>query len=158
MSDAVYICPPDHAHGGTTTCHSKHHCRCTECVVARTEYDRSRRIICGEGVLRPADSSMRRLRALARHGWSVQQIADAGSGVDRSYLSIIRRGMRTNVRQSTWERIDRFYREHALVILREGRSRTTARNAERRGWLGPFDWDDIEAGIIDELAHVGTNG
>lgn len=154
MSD-TYVCPSDHAHSATLTCHSNHGCGCDACGEARVAYDRMRRTLAGEGFLRPADSSMRKLRALARHGWSVDQIAKAGSGVCRSYLSIVRRGDLRRVRQPTWERIDRFYRENALVVLRDGRSRTTARNAARRGWLSPLEWDDIELGVVDELADAG---
>ena len=47
---SVHICPPDHKHGGSTTCYQAHHCRCEPCRANMAAMNRARHARNREGM------------------------------------------------------------------------------------------------------------
>lgn len=93
---------------------------------------------------------MRRLRALACHGWSLYEIVRVmGEPGLRCQFDEIRGGKRRHVRAETARRINAFYAQYALDICLHPSANRVRRLARRRGWIGPLGWDDIDQGILD---------
>lgn len=138
-------CPADHKHGRSHTCYNAHGCRCTPCRRAKAKhrgtYDRRSRELKGRDVWVPAIGSVRRLRALAVIGWSVQAVAERADLFPRS-LGKVREGQRAEVHKSTHFAIRRVYEqlEDHPRTTREGL--ITRTRALALGWLPPAMWDD----------------
>lgn len=138
-------CPKDHKHGETHTCYNTHGCRCASCRRAKARhrgpYERRYRELQGRDVWVPALGTVRRLRALAVIGWSIQEIADQAGLFPRSLLKV-REGQRAEVRSSTWRAVRCVYAEleNTPRVTRSGRITRTL--ALRQGWLAPAWWDD----------------
>ncbi|KJL45594.1 hypothetical protein [Microbacterium trichothecenolyticum] len=78
-SSRTYRCPPDHAHGKTTTCYG-HGCGCDDCLTTHREKRRkeSRDIAYGrKRGLVPAGPTIAKVKALQAAGWTLDQIAEA---------------------------------------------------------------------------------
>lgn len=140
-------CPPDHRHGATSTCYSGHGCRCDGCLKARSAVKRGEyygvRAITRQDVKVSAVGSMRRLQALAYMGWSCLVIAEK-IGTHYRGLNRLRDGGRERVMRSTHERIDRVFRELAMVEAPGKSGRITRAHARARGWVPVVAWDAID--------------
>lgn len=87
----------------------------------------------------PAAPTMRRLRALARMGWTSPKLS-AETGIHAKDLEEIRLGHKAaRVRWRTSDRVSDAYDRLWNV---DGGSKLVRRAAERRGWLLPLDWDE----------------
>ena len=84
--------------------------------------------------------STRRLRALARIGWRITDIADA-TGISYVTLTYLRRGEAKTVTASVHQRIRDFYEANEV---NPGPSRRTAEHAAAQKWLPPLAWDNID--------------
>lgn len=146
-------CPPDHKHGLTLTCTTNHGCRCEDCTTALRDYLFWRRHMIAAGhtgrlnSIVPATGTRRRIQALMTLGWSQAALA-AHLGCRQQLLSDALQG--DNVRRTTRDRIATAY--EPLSVRRPPADTTGQRMsvnrtialATRRGWAGPFDWDDID--------------
>lgn len=142
-------CPADHKHDETSTCYVHHRCRCGRCRGARNRYERTRRKYAGCNVWVSAAPTARRLQALATIGWSAKSIAARLPRFSGSSLALIREGDQAEVTTSTAESIAAIYSQLAMtpnVFPGNQQARAWARKHE---WLGPFDWADIERGVVD---------
>lgn len=167
------ICPPDHKHGDTRTCHSLHRCRCAGCRRHNNEYTywRKQMIRHGRGPVQSVDATgtRRRIEALMSLGWSSSYIADRiGSRTEKISL------FRTNktVSPSTAKKVAALYDEiwdqrptPQTMPERVALTKTLA-FAKARGFLPPLAWDDIdhdtappepdEVDVIDEMAVAAS--
>lgn len=84
--------------------------------------------------------STRRLRALAYLGHSWLEVA-AVTGMTQDRLSIIARGSVPVVRPTEARKIAAAYR---TLSARPGQVLQVATAARKKGWHGPFSWDDID--------------
>lgn len=84
--------------------------------------------------------SQRRIRALMRLGWS-QGALEQRWGLGSKTLSQVL--LRKEITRQKAEVIARGYRDIVAWGL-AGPNRRVRRWAERRGWPGPTDWDDID--------------
>lgn len=84
----------------------------------------------------PAVGTHRRVRAMARVGWS-QRVLEQRLGMPRKTLSQVL--LRQWVLEDTSAAVRGLYGE---LAWQQGPDRRVARIAERRGWPGPMDWDD----------------
>lgn len=98
----------------------------------------------------PALGTMRRLQALAVIGWSCDQIA-ARIGSHYRPLQKIRAGEREKVRLSTARRVAAVYEELAMHPRYDHSGNLTRHTAQRRRWLPPLAWEDIDR---DERARI----
>lgn len=124
-----------HAREGTRTCA---HCR-----------DQFRRYttvlrldkLAGRSRLVSTVGTRRRVQALARLGWTQRYICER-VGITPSKLNKVI-CLHDKVGRELPDRIAALYRE---LILAEklGPDQRVRRYAERMGWPGPFDWDDID--------------
>jgi hypothetical protein len=147
---AENVCPPDHKHGGSSTCARHHHCKCSNCGDAakrRQRNYRARRTVGRVNSIVPSLGTQRRIQALAANGWTLQHIG-ALAGSHRQHLSCIlqsdhvTRAMRARIARIFDEMWDAFPPEtdpksRALVA----RSR---RYAAAQGWRTALAWDDID--------------
>lgn len=144
------ICPPEHKHGETSTCYTRHDCRCGRCREWNKEYHYMRRHLIALGRSMPhghidATPTIRRIEALACLGWSMPAI---GAAAGHAKVGDITRA--TTVRRSTAAAIDRAY-EALSMRLPEARTRwqlaainKTKSQARQRGWFPPLAYDDID--------------
>lgn len=123
-----------------------HHagCRLTCCREARNRYERNarKRRELGRAGLVDATGSRRRLQALMRLGWPGYMLAEK-AGIRRGQS-----GIDTLIRHSRNVTIERAARIEAVfeeLCMTPGPSPITRKRAERNGWHGPLDWDDIDA-------------
>lgn len=87
--------------------------------------------------------TVRRLRALARMGYSVPRIA-ADTGLPTSHLRVLTNSSCCKVEVRTAEVIQAFYRKASRRIPEGDSVLWVQRRAERNGWPGPGLWDDID--------------
>lgn len=153
----VKICPDDHKHDETGTCHSAHGCRCVPCVQAHTNYSFYwRHMTIAE---RPLNSDVdgrgtrRRIQALHALGWSARAI---GEHVNRDQTVVSRWALAARVTRATAKMIADVYdllSDAAPPTNTHGerisRARTLAR-ARREGFALPIEWDDIDE---DDAPH-----
>lgn len=129
-------------------------CRCQLCDEwRRAEYRSSadfykkQRAASGVDVLVPAAPTVRRLRALARIGWSAQAIADR-TGMTEFHISRTRRGINgPDVLASTDRAVRDIYEVLSMTVNDTHHGRKAMSVAKKNGWLAPLDWEDIERGI-----------
>jgi hypothetical protein len=97
----------------------------------------------------------RRIRALTTLGHTIEVIA-AASGVHRDRIAVIARSDQApNVRARAAQGVAAAYdalRDHEAPRTRETVRRRTV--SERRGWLPPSAWDDIDDPTEDPLATI----
>jgi hypothetical protein len=138
---------------GTTTAYRDHRCRCESARVAVAEEKaRYRKRLYLEGpLLLDKTGTLRRVQALARMGWSVREVARR-AGVARPDDLLNPRRL---VHRDTATAVDRVFRE---LCMTPGPSARAKAIAERRGYAGPLDWDDIddpsERPVRDSCAEV----
>lgn len=165
-----HVCPPDHAHGETSTCYTGHKCKCDDCRESNRDRSFYRRHMLAAGRddvfdrIVDARGVRRRLQALQAIGWSARRIG-ARLGITADAVLILMH--RDRVMFSTHERVCRLYDAMsdtpAPQDTRGNRhSASVARGrAARNGWARPIDWDDIdlddapatgEEVLVDELA------
>lgn len=96
-----------------------------------------------------AASTVRRLQALVVAGYSRRMVADAlGTPHLRGRLD------RATVLAATAAAVADFYEQHASQeptyrsATQRGHAREAQAEAEALGWLGPWDWDDVGAGVL----------
>ena len=106
-ASGVRVCPPEHAHAGTTNCYHHHGCRCTPC---------SNRVVSGNARVRRlraygrweplVDATVARahLRVLSAYGVGVRQVA-ALTGMSHAHLRDIRVGLTATIRKENHDRI-----------------------------------------------------
>lgn len=169
MEDA-FVCPSDHKHGDTSTCHSSHGCRCTACVTAHTEYCFWWRHMNASGrpLNTPVDATgtRRRLHALAAIGWSSSAIARL-LGIDQT--AVPRWARRVYVSRATHDRVAELYERLSTTrpptsTLGERLSvAKTIAYAQRNGYALPLEWDDIDTDLephrpepVDEIDVVAV--
>lgn len=122
-------------------------CRLQCCKTAHADYRRklyARQYIARGKMTVPAIGSQRRIRALQAIGWRITDIADAlGLASHRGVCAPLWQLMnRDQVRRSTAERIAELYDRWCMT---PGPAASRNRGlAERRGWLPPLAWDDID--------------
>lgn len=87
-----------------------------------------------------ATGTIRRLRALSVLGHQLQNIA-AAAGHQAGALSKVLNGHSEHVRGTTANDIARVYEAWQHT---PGRDKRTRLRAQREGWHGPLDWDDID--------------
>lgn len=103
----------------------------------------------------PARGSQRRIRALMRIGWPMQRV-EADWGLGHKTLSQVL--LRRMITQEKAQVIRHIYAE--LAFQGAGPCGRTRLWAERRGWPGPMDWDDIDSqadlvpGYVIERDHA----
>ncbi|MFF8187699.1 hypothetical protein ACF044_10625 [Microbacterium sp. NPDC016588] len=148
----TFICPADHKHGETSTCHTWHGCRCTPCAAAHTEYSFYWRHMNAAGRPLPYSDvdgrgTRRRLQALSALGWSASALG-ARLGSDQTVVS--RWMLAEKVTRVTAEKIAALYDELSDTPAPAGtrterlsRARTLA-HARRKGFARPIEWDDID--------------
>lgn len=111
---------------------------CAGCrAVVRSEMARYRvqRIVQGPRLL-PTLGMRRRVRALARRGWSQDDIAGRLGMDPIRFKKIVQQG---ETRREVVEKVRAVYQE---LAWQDGPNDWARRNAERQGWPGPMDWDD----------------
>lgn len=150
--DGRRICPPDHPHARTTTCHTSHGCGCTDCRAAHRDYMYFRRhmLAAGRDVFnRPVDAlgAQRRIQALMCLGWSQSEL-ERRYGIPQTLLSAQMQGR--NITQKSHDRIAAIYDDLSHLIpptatagQRMSVNRTKAL-ARRNRWAPPLAWDDID--------------
>lgn len=95
----------------------------------------------------PGVGTRRRLRALMRIGWPpVELSARLGKDPHFVYNKLHQPG--SWVRRSTHDAVAALYRELCMI---PGPSERTRRAAEKRGYPGPIDWDNID---LDEAPET----
>lgn len=83
---------------------------------------------------------VRRLRALARDGWSAARLSEL-SGIHPETLTGWRRGRRVAVSPANHQRVAQLYDKIRALADPRGGDRAAELAAERRGWEGPESWD-----------------
>lgn len=96
-----------------------------------------------------ATPTIRRLQALVVAGYSRRMISD------QLGIPHLRGGLdRSTVLASTESALADFYEQHAYIepsyrsATQRGHAREAQAEAEALGWLGPWDWGDIGAGVL----------
>lgn len=114
-------------------------CRCPQAREAhRIQRGRRHLRLIRQGpALQPPTGTVRRLRALAAIGYSVEDIA-AGTGIRPSYIGQLQHTDR-RVHRTTVEKVCAFYQRHADL---RGPSPRAIHYAARNGWRSPMWWDD----------------
>lgn len=151
-----YVCPPDHKHAETLTCRTSHLCSCDDCKAHHRDYQFWRRHMIASGrtdafdSLLPATGTRRRIEALMAIGWSQNALA---AHLDTPQASISEWLRRRYVRTSTALLVADIYEPLSVTrpptdtpSQRMSVHRTIAL-AKRRGYAGPFDWDDIDTDL-----------
>lgn len=113
------------------------------------EYHRLRDAESGNPRRVSSASTVRRVQALARYGWSASDIArDIGMTQQNLSKSLLRE----TIFRSTREKVRAWYEAHEMQIPKDWTpQRARTKNlALRNGWPPPLDWEDIEAGILAE--------
>lgn len=166
------ICPPDHKHGQTGTCYTSHACRCDNCRTMQTKARYRRRQLKAYGVGIgdvPGIGVNRRVQALVARGWAYKTL-ERVSGINESMWK--QWESRQVVERITHKRVSAIYEQLAMKeppveTSRDRAAKTKAtRRAERRGFLPPLAWDDIdhdaappvpdEVDVIDEMAIAAS--
>lgn len=147
-------CPADHAHGATTTCVTRHGCRCSDCRGARREYMYYHRHMVAAGrqdvFNRRVDATgtRRRIQALMCLGWSQSELARR-TGIHQEVFS--EHLHRDLVTTKSRDRVAELYESLShLLPPTETRGQRISVNrtralARRNGWAPPLAWDDIDA-------------
>jgi hypothetical protein len=146
------IAPDDPRHGTTAGFHAG--CPDDCCRLARNADAKRGRIERQLGYYRrvPAVGTQRRLRALARMGWSGRHVCRLAGYSARSFHPHLMRC--TWLSRATAAKIAAIYDQ---LSMREGPSTFARRHAERNGWPPPLAWDDDE--IDDPDAQpAGSSG
>lgn len=112
--------------------------KCAGCREAsRVDMARYRvRKIVGGPRLVPTLGLTRRVHALARCGWSQADLAARIGVTEAAFNKIVHQA---ETRREVVEQVRALYAE---LAWRAGPNAQARRNAERRGWPGPLDWDD----------------
>lgn len=124
-------------------------CRDRCCGDAKLAYDKRRRFEAHRGIQRkvPSWRVLRRVRALQALGWSVPKIAETSGLYPQQVYDIDRY---VGCYRSTFEAIDKAFRQLSMQLpptdtTGQRISVTRAqRHAERKGWLPPLAWDDMD--------------
>lgn len=126
-------------------------------VEARLEY-------LADGAMVSAIGTQRRLKALHAIGWSLSEVARR-VGLDRVYVSRMLRTKKVTARNA--RAIDGVFRD---LCMTPGPSKRARLAAERKGWLPPLAWDDIDTDEqpgdeaeredvrLDEFEHLRSLG
>lgn len=136
------LCPPDHKHAETSTCHRYHGCNCGPCVTAGLAYVRTaRRWRDGSDYFVDATGTRRRLQAAAVAGYGCTAVAGL-AGLTVRPLQLIRSGQTGRVRVSTAAAVKRVAERLCMSpVVGTARARTWAL---RRGWVGLLAWNDVD--------------
>lgn len=90
----------------------------------------------------PRLGATRRVRALQRLGYTMPAIAQAAGVKVRTVHSVVDPSQgSTLIARTTHDAIDTAYRQ---LCMTPGPDRRTARMGEKRGWVPPLAWDDID--------------
>lgn len=133
---------------GTRVAYDTYHCRCPDARAQSTRARKARaaRQLAGGHGLVPAVGTVRRLRALARAGWTLQLLGDE-LGCTWQRIRHLRDARTDHVNITTHIAVAGLY---ARLADRCGPSNRARQHAERQGWLGPLWWD---ADTIDDPTH-----
>lgn len=123
-----------HAYFGEPNCEACKHAR----TIANHGY-RKRRTKTGGRTTVDAVGVHRRLRALARMGWSWAKLGELMDLGGRGAVPAVMRRKRVHV--DTHRKIVRMYE---ALCMSTGGNVQVMRRAVRLGWPGPLDWDDID--------------
>jgi hypothetical protein len=123
-----------HRKAGTVPCR---HCRAEN--AARSARYRRERYLTGPLKV-PALGSQRRIRALMRIGWTQKRLEECWGLAPKTIGQLM---LRDTVTRAKADRVAKGYR--ALAFAGAGPDDRIRRWAERRGWPGPLDWDDIDS-------------
>lgn len=110
------------------------------CMRAKRRYDKRWQVDADRGIRRivGATGTRRRIQALQAIGWPTDALA-AELGLGRNGLRMIT--SRDRVRRSTAVRVAKLYQR---LWMTEGPSSRVRVVAQRKGWLPPMAWDDID--------------
>lgn len=124
---------------------------CDACQTAHRAASKRRTLNSLQGVpnrdVVPACGSIRRIRALARLGWTSRIIADV-AGLDRHTVQDIRRSRCDTVSRRVADKITTAYNRLSMripvgaTLTERGHITKTRRRAEAEGWAPPLAWDD----------------
>lgn len=100
------------------------------------------------GALVDSAGTVRRLRALARIGWSLGEQARRIGWSTQNYSALQRR---THVAAGTARTVRSLYEELSMTLPAPSQAVNRARNeAARKGWAPPLDWDDDLIDVPDD--------
>lgn len=99
-----------------------------------------------------ATGARRRLQGLASQGWDLRRLT-AVCGIGESTLAAIRTGYTERVSVAMHNTILTTVADIGLTV---GESKQSRENADRKGWVGLFAWEDIDD--PSEKPHVGARG
>lgn len=141
--------PRKHRREGTRTCAP---CRAVQAAY-QARY-RVQRIVVGPRLV-PALGVHRRVRALARLGWAQDDIAGRLGIVPYRFKKVMGHA---DCRRDLAEQVAALYRD---LLDQDGPNRWARAHAERKGWPGPMDWDNLDdpaenpvAGIVVDRDHA----
>lgn len=137
---------------GTLNAYKNCRCRCDLCSEASYRYEKRRKYLhhIGQPATLPALGFQRRARALMALGWTHRQIAEA-LGIAPGNLSAKLR-LNGAVTRATHEAMcDLFERWSMTLPADTVVNRRTRAWAQKRGYLPPLVWDDIDT---DPTPHV----
>ena len=131
-------------------------CRCTDCKAAANRYEQQRRLDRYRGQVRYLSpvGTCRRIRALARLGWTTQLIGEAMGGVDKRHVSRFMDGTAQYVTVATEKAARRAYDQLSMKLGPSPRARLLA---EKKGWPPPLAWDDDTIDDPAATPYVGTD-
>ena len=139
----------DPRHGTTRGFHAG--CREQCCRWAISRYQKQIRLNQRRGTRLsvPAVGAQRRIQALMTLGWTSEDIATEAGYTHRNQVLRILNGQKgkpcTWLERKTHETIAELFERMAMQVPPMDRYRRRARTmAERRGWLPPLAWDDID--------------
>lgn len=118
-------------------------CRLDCCRAAATRYHKARTLDQARGIPRkvPARGAQRRLQALAALGWTFQDMA-ARLGCHRQSVHAIL--SEEHILASRHRAVCALYDQLCMTVPEGGYATRARRHAQRRGWLPPLAWDDID--------------
>ncbi|TAJ21803.1 MAG: hypothetical protein EPO65_00450 [Dehalococcoidia bacterium] len=112
-------------------------CSCERCRAAHARAHKRSRI--KPRPLVPSVGSQRRIRALARLGWSSREISRR-MGRERSFVQKVMG--RATLEQATVDAITRLYDELSMTWCTSPAAARVAADARAKGWPPPLAWDD----------------
>ena len=156
MTMSTCECRIDHVHKHNSYCY-KHGGRCVECQAWRRRnyealagYAKRERFMRGGNVYVGRGPTVRRLRALARMGWSARLVAEA-VGYTAHHVDLVRRDVLVDeVTVRFASAVSRVYEGLCMRVNDTRSGRQSMTRSKKAGWYAPLDWADIDAGVLFE--------
>lgn len=131
-------------------------CRCYRCAYAHSVYMQNYR----KGIRThwdrvPSLVAQRMVRALQRQGRTTQWISDQ-TGVPKRRLQDLMRGIGDLIDREYDAAVRSVYARFEITSGIGSQAKKVASEAEAKGWLSPWDWDDITD--PREMAYIDSKG